>query len=196
MAEVGGGTLPGTCSAPVVHRSFVLGRDSIVPKASILKKTLCQMNLIVQAGEKIFPMFFFLSFFGPINEQMHSCVVFSSNQGEPYTCYHGICTVVVPAQQTFLWPEVEYGNLACKQKAMKSVVVWWDLSWFCLIEQNWLCWDVSDVTDVVEQASAHGWLGLVFMRVRSACTYVVVQKLRNAGQEVCVCVCAGKWHIW
>lgn len=107
MAEVGGGgeggTLPGTCSVPAVHRSFVLGRDSIAPKVSILKKNIVPNESDSSGWRKDFSnVLFSFFFFGPISEQMHSCVVFSSNQGEPYTCYHGICTVVVPAQQTFL----------------------------------------------------------------------------------------------
>lgn len=59
------------------------------------------MKRIVQAGEKKRFCDVFSFFFGSINEQIHSCVVFSSNQGEPYTCYHRIYTVVFEHNKLF-----------------------------------------------------------------------------------------------
>lgn len=98
-----------------------------MPKVSILKKKKIVPNESDSSGwRKDFSnVFFFHSFFGPINEQMHSCVVFSSNQGEPYTRYHRICTVVVPAQQTFLRPEVELWKprVTTKSNEIRSCVM-------------------------------------------------------------------------
>lgn len=98
----------------------------IVPKVSILKTLLPQcfcLSFFVEYIYKYIVVLYFLV----IRERLILVSTWTS-----HTC-------------SGQWPEVECRTLVYKTKSNEIIVAWWGLSWFC----HWLCWDVSDVRDVI-----------------------------------------------